>query len=184
MKTKKSPIRPLLNLILLLGGVSAILTACRSTTTAAPANAVTVDVQRVIDGQTIEWVDRSQQPPLLQQGKLIAIEVPHLKQAPWGKAAKQRLEEILRERGDSIEIVAEETPDRFGRKSIRLWNRGTSIDELLIREGHALPNYRATEGRYLDRAISASQYARLMGEGIWSQDNPLRLPPSEFRREM
>jgi micrococcal nuclease len=159
------------------------IAGCQQRAAIVPSDAVTVQIQRVVNGQTIEWVDRSQEPPLLQQGRLSEIDAPDLRQEPWGKAAKQRLEAIIRERDNSIEIVADPTPDRFGRKLVKLWDRGKSIDEQLIREGRVLPNYRSTDTKTLDRAIAASQYARLMGEGIWDGSNPMRLPPSEFRRE-
>jgi micrococcal nuclease len=175
-----------INCFYLLCWLNLALGGCAQKVSVAPPGAHTVEIQRVISGQTIEWLDRDLNPPVLQIGKLVGIEAPDLRQEPWGKAAQQKLEQITRDRGNTLEVV-ELTPtaDRYGRKLVELWDRGTSINETLIREGLVLPNYRATsvDASILDRSIAASQYARLMGYGIWNYDRPLRVSPSEFRRE-
>ena len=54
-----------------------------------------VQVQRTVTGQTIEIITTVDQIALLEQIRLIGIEVPDLKQQPWGEAAKNKLEQLI-----------------------------------------------------------------------------------------
>ena len=158
---------------------------------AAPPNYPTVQVSRTISGNSIEWVDKSQQPPTLQQGRLIGIDAPDLGQEPWGKQAKQRLEELIGTAGKgsvSIELDGAEA-DKYGRKYIYLWKDGRLLNQELIEDGYVLAITRSgatgnSRGiKYRDRFIQGSQYARIMGVGIWNPERPMRMSPSQFRKE-
>jgi micrococcal nuclease len=165
-----------------------LLASCQSS-----PNYPTVQISRVMSGQSIEWVDRSQQPPVIQQGRLMGIDAPDLAQDPWGKQAKQRLESAIgipEQSSVSIEIDETIGTDRFGRKFVYLWKDGRSINEQLLREGLVLASMRSASAgnntggaKYRDRFIRSSQYARLMGRGIWNPDRPMRMSPAEFRKE-
>lgn len=168
--------------LLFLGG-------CQSS---APPQSPSVRVNRAMSGQSIEWVDRSQSPAVIYTGRLIGIDAPDLGQEPWGKQAQQRLQELVTntDRSRLWVEVDRETPDRFGRKFIYLWKDGTLINEQLVREGMVLPDTRSLSSngsgnrqKYTSRLMAASQYARLMGVGIWNPDRPLRTLPSDFRRD-
>jgi micrococcal nuclease len=166
------------------------LTSCQ----ASPPQYPTVQISRVISGQSVEWIDKSQQPPVIQQGRLIGIDAPDLAQEPWGKQAKQRLEELIGTPGKNtanIEFEDVAAADKYGRKFVYLWKDGLLVNEQLVREGYVLASMRAANSasinpsgtKYRDRSIAASQYARLMGQGIWNPDRPMRMSPSEFRKE-
>jgi micrococcal nuclease len=166
-----------------------LLTGCQS----APPNYPTVKISRVISGHSIEWIDRSQQPPVIQQGRLIGIDAPDLAQEPWGKQAKQRLEELIGTTDKetvSVELEGMDA-DKFGRKFVYLWKDGRLLNEQLLKDGCVLPNMRTASAantnpngaKYRERFSRGSQYARLMGRGIWNPDRPLRMSPSEFRKE-
>jgi micrococcal nuclease len=164
-----------------------LVTGCQST----PPNYPTVQISRVISGQTIEWVDRSQQPPVIQQGRLSGIDAPALGQDPWGKQAKQRLEELIGTTGKqrvSIELESADA-DKYGRKFVYLWKDGSLLNERLLRDGWVLQSMRSasavttTGAKYRDRFDRGARYARLMGLGIWNPDRPLRVSPAEFRKE-
>jgi micrococcal nuclease len=165
-----------------------LLAGCQSS-----PNYPTVQISRVTSGQSIEWVDRSQQPPVIQQGRLMGIDAPDLAQDPWGKQAKQRLESAIgipEQASVSIEIDGTMEIDRFGRKFVYLWKDGRSINEQLLREGLVLASMRSASAgnsaggaKYRDRFMRSSQYARLMGRGIWNPDRPMRMSPAEFRKE-
>jgi micrococcal nuclease len=166
-----------------------LLAGCQST----PPLQTKVQIARVMSGQSVEFIDRSQQPPVIQQGRLAGIDAPDLAQEPWGKQAKQRLEELLKtaNKDDSILLELDRAePDKYGRKFIYLWKDGRSINEQLVKEGCVLVNLRKpsnnsdTSGtKYRDRLIRSSQYARLMGVGIWNPTQPMRMSPAEFRKE-
>ncbi len=163
------------------------LTGCQS----APPNYPTVQISRVISGHSIEWVDRSQQPPVIQQGRLIGIDAPALAQEPWGKQAKECLEALVGTSSkDSVGIELDGTDaDKYGRKFVYLWKDGSLLNERLLKDGCVLPNMRTASAaissgtKYRDRFERSSQYARLMGRGIWNPDRPLRVSPAEFRKD-
>jgi micrococcal nuclease len=165
------------------------LAACQ----ASPPKYPTIQISRVSSGQSVEWLDKSQQPPVIQQGRLIGIDAPDLEQEPWGKQAKQRLEELIGTSGkDSVSVEFEDTAiDKYGRKFIYLWKDGRLLNEQLLRDGCVLTSMRTASStstnpsgaKYRDRFINGSQYARLMGQGIWNPERPMRMSPSEFRKE-
>jgi micrococcal nuclease len=164
-----------------------LLTGCQS----SPPNYPSVQISRVISGQAIEWVDRSQQPPVIQQGRLSGIDAPALAQEPWGKQAKQCLEESIVTTGkESVRLELESADtDKHGRKFVYLWKDGGLINERLLKNGCVFQSMRAasatnTNGaKYRDRFDRSARYARLMGLGIWNPDRPLRVSPAEFRQE-
>jgi micrococcal nuclease len=166
-----------------------VLAGCQSPPPKYPA----VQISRVLSGQSIEWIDKSQQPPVIQQGRLIGIDAPDIGQEPWGKQAKQRLEELIgspSKDGVSIELDGTEA-DKYGRKFVYLWKDGQLLNEQLLKDGYVLANMRSPSSlsnpisgtKYRDRFLRGSQYARIMGAGIWNPDQPLRMSPSEFRKE-
>jgi micrococcal nuclease len=165
----------------------AVLVGCQ----ASPPKYPTVQISRVMSGNSIEWVDKSQQPPVIQQGRLSGIDAPDLAQEPWGKQAKQRLEELIGTTSQgtvSVELDGADA-DKYGRKYIYLWKDGRLLNEELIRDGYVLASMRASAAsnprgvKYRERSIQASQYARIMGTGIWNPEQPLRVSPSQFRQE-
>ena len=160
---------------------------------APPTKYPTVQISRVLSGQSVEWVDKSQQPPVIQQGRLIGIDAPDMGQEPWGKQAKQRLEELIDTSGKGdvgIEFESTDT-DKYGRKYVYLWKNGQLLNEQLLKNGCVLANMRTPSSsganvsgtKYRDRFLRGSQYARIMGTGIWDLAKPMRMSPSEFRKE-
>ena len=160
---------------------------------APPPKYPTVQISRVLSGQSVEWIDKSQQPPVIQQGRLVGIDAPDLGQEPWGKQAKQRLEELIAtpsKDGVSIEFESIDA-DKYGRKYVYLWKDGQLLNEQLLKDGCVLANMRTPSSsganvsgtKYRDRFLRGSQYARIMGVGIWKPSQPMRMSPSEFRKE-
>jgi micrococcal nuclease len=166
-----------------------LLTSCQ----ASPPKHPTIEISRVISGQSIEWIDKSQQPPVLHQGRLMGIDAPDLAQDPWGKQAKQRLEELIGLPGkNTVSVEFEGLPDKYGRQFVYLWKEDRLLNEQLLKDGYALASMRnastnttsaSGSNKYRDRLLRGSQYARLMGEGIWNPQQPMRMSPAEFRKE-
>ena len=160
---------------------------------ASPPKYPTVQISRVLSGQSVEWVDRSQQPPVIQQGRLMGIDAPDLGQEPWGRQAKQRLEALIGiPDRDSVSVEFEATAtDKYGRKFIYLWKDGRLLNEELLKDGWVLAKIgtqnslttTASATKYRERLIRGSQYARIMGVGIWDPVQPMRMSPAEFRKE-
>jgi micrococcal nuclease len=166
---------------------SIFLVACQAS--APPPSYPIFQIGRVLSGQSVESVDRSQQPPVIQSCRLIGIDAPDLAQEPWGRAAKQRLESYIgMPSKDSVSVEFEGVDaDKFGRKFVYLWKDGRLLNEELVKDGYVLASMNSLSPmgghKYRDRLSRASQYARLMGNGIWNPDAPMRMEPREFRKE-
>lgn len=148
---------------------------------------LTVRVQKVVSGQTIEVVRERANSP--QQIRVIGISAPDLRQHPWGAAAKQRLTELIKEGGtrhslsQTVLLESEgEEQDRFGRLLAHVWHDDILVSEQLIKEGYVLAELEYSH-KYSQRLQYAQEYARLMGYGIWNPKQPMRLTPAEFRSQ-
>lgn len=147
---------------------------------------LTARFQRVNSGQSMEVLITSQQPPLIEKVRLIGIQAPDLGQQPWGKAAKEELETLLRQNNDRQLVLLESDgteKDRFGRRLAHVWKNGILVTEVLVTRGYALADLEFTH-KYSKRLMRAQEYARLMGYGIWNPSQPLRLSPAEFRKRV
>lgn len=153
-------------------------------------NAITVQVQRIVSGHTIEVFDPTRQPRGSDRVRLIGIEAPDLKQHPWGAAAKARLEQILSEKTDQQLVLApailepdlKREQDSSGRWPAYVWRNDVLVNEQLVKEGYVLAAPRAPNNKYDYRLARAQEYARIMGYGIWNPAQPMRLTPAEFRQ--
>lgn len=158
---------------------SLLLVGCQS---APPPVGMTVKIERVVNGQSVEVIDNAKQPPLLERVRLIGVEAPDMKQRPWGHKAQERLEQLIGGQPVILELD-EETKDRYERRLAYLWRDRVLLNETLIREGYALFMSRSPNNKYDQRLSRAQEEARLMGRGIWNPKQPMRLSPSEFRRQ-
>lgn len=168
-------------------GCLLLLVGCKS---ANPPQGLRVKIERVISGQTLEWVDTSKQAGLIERVRLIGIESPDMRQQPWGIDAKKRLEQMIGEmRGQQlimqpVLLEFDVAPlDSYGRRLAYVWKNRVLLNEQLVKEGYVLAVPRSPNHKYDQRLIRAQEYARLMGKGIWNPEKPMRLTPSEFQRQ-
>lgn len=153
------------------------------------SNGLTVQVQRVISGQTLDVLNSMQQPALIERVRLIGIEAPDLKQQPWGATAKNRFEQMLSKTiGQQVlqPVFLEpdvQEKDSSGRWLAYVWYDGVLLNEQLVKDGYVLAAPRAPNNKYDSRLARAQEYARIMGYGIWNPKQPMRLTPTEFRRQ-
>lgn len=136
---------------------------------------MTVEVQRVISGQTLEVVATNGQTMRL---RLIGIDAPDLRQQPWGQAAKTALAAMLTGKRAVIELEAQ--PDEFGRRLAYIWCDRILVNEEIVKQGYVLAT---PQGKYAQKLMGAQQWARLMERGIWNPSQPMRLTPAEFRSQ-
>jgi micrococcal nuclease len=152
------------------------LTACQAAT--PPASKVSVTIERVVSGNTIE-VNLSNQA---QRVRLMGINAPLLSQKPWGTAAKEKLEALTAELPLQLELIAPEI-SKNGHESTNkygyLWQGDRLINEQLIKEGQGLADTKYVSAQYERRLVRAQAYARIMAVGIWSHDAPLRTDPRD-----
>lgn len=164
-----------------------LLVGCQSNRS---PNAITVQVQRIVSGHTIEVLDQTRQTRGGDRVRLIGIEAPDLRQHPWGAAAKARLEQILSEKTGQqlvlqpviLEPDVKPEQDSSGRWPAYVWHNDVLVNEQLVKEGYVLAASRAPNNKYDTRLARAQEYARIMGYGIWNPAQPMRLTPAEFRR--
>jgi micrococcal nuclease len=171
----------------ILGCCLILLSGCQAS---SPPTGITAKVQRVVSGQTLEVLIPSE-APWIQQVRLLGISAPDLKQEPWGRAAKNRLRELVsgQKEGDLVlqSVLLElGQPDRdqFGRLLAYVWHDRVLINEQLVAQGYVLADEGTSlnnRSKYRQRLNRAQEYARLMGYGIWDPKKPIRLTPKEFR---
>lgn len=138
-------------------------------------------VDRVLSGQTLE-VSQQDSQALSERVRLIGIEAPSLEQAPWGNAARQRLERLIN--GKPVLLESDREPkDRYERRLAYLWSDGKLLNEQLVAEGLVLAVPRSPNIKYDQRLHRAQEKARILGLGIWNPDKPMRTSPSEFRQQ-
>lgn len=141
---------------------------------------ITVEVIRVVSGNTLEVSLNFQR----QKVRLLGISAPDLRQDPWGKQAQNILESLL---GQKPHIVVLETDttvkDPYNRLLAYVWSDGTLLNEAIVRSGYALKGDDAFAGKYTLRLQRAQEYARIMGYGIWHDEQPMKLTPWEFRQQ-
>jgi micrococcal nuclease len=160
------------------------LTACRSGLVVS--DRVSVKVERAVSGNTVEVAgDRI---------RLVGVDAPILGNKPWGPAARDRLNEIIKEAGSDFMLELDEKsvatpptvtngettptsgqqrrtiPDNY--KYGYLWRGDTLVNAQLIREGQgvAVTKY----AKYEQQLVRSQYYARMMAVGIWSHVSPMR----------
>lgn len=160
-----------------------LLVACQPHKNEEESKQVLLKVVQVVSGQTLEVVGMASQPTLISQVRLIGIDAPDMQQRPWGIEAKQRLEALIEE-GQPVMLEFDlEEKDKFGRTLAYVWKDQVLLNEQLVSDGYALFVARSPNHKYDLRLERAQEWARLMGQGIWNPEKPMRLTPGEFRSQ-
>ncbi len=160
-----------------------LLLGCQAKKSAIESSSVPIQVVRVVSGQTLQVVGLREQPSLISEVRLTGITAPSIRQRPWGEASRQRLMELIDSKSSPVRLEFDvEAKDKYGRILAYVWKDKTLVNELLVKEGHALFTARSPNHKYDLRLERAQHWSRLMGEGIWNPQDPMRLSPSEFRR--
>ena len=160
-----------------------LLVACQPQKNEEQSKQVFLKVAQVVSGQALEVVGTANQPTLISQVRLIGIDAPDMQQRPWGIEAKQQLEALIEE-GQPVRLEFDMSEkDKFGRTLAYVWKDMVLLNEQLVKNGYALFVARSPNHKYDQRLERAQQWARLMGQGIWNPESPMRLTPAEFRRQ-
>ncbi|PHM09887.1 thermonuclease family protein [Nostoc sp. 'Peltigera malacea cyanobiont' DB3992] len=149
-----------------------------------PNSEAQVKVARVVSGQSLEVLGMAEQPNLISQVRLVGVDAPDLRQRPWGEAAKEQLENLIGGVEQSVTLEFDlEAKDKIGRTLAYVWKNKVLLNEELVKQGNAMFVGRSPNHKYDLRLERAQQWARLMGQGIWNSEKPMRLTPGEFRRQ-
>ncbi|CAN1213294.1 Thermonuclease family protein [Tumidithrix helvetica PCC 7403] len=140
-------------------------------------------VNRVVSGQGIEGAPSDDLTAVLKRVRLIGISAPLKEQSPWGDRARQRLEELVKEQKVLLEFDVI-TKDNSERVLAYLWKGDRLINAQLVEEGLVIADSVSPNVKYEADLSRAQAKARLLEVGIWDPQNPLRISPKEFRRQI
>ena len=141
---------------------------------ASVANADTVTVVRVIDGDTVVLSDN-------RHVRLLGINTPEISHhkrigEPGGVMAKNALKSLLKERTILLETDIEQV-DHYGRTLAYLFTLGgVNINQKMVREGLATLNLYPPNLKYSKQLLLAQEMAEVEGLGIWGMSVYDQLP--------
>ncbi len=112
--------------------------------------------------------------------RLACIDSPETAQAPFGKAAADRLRQLLPPSQQVTLRVAD--TDRYGRSVAKVYKGNLSINLALVQEGQAVVyrEYLNACPELKERLLQAEANARSHRIGFWNQTSPIL--PADFRR--
>jgi micrococcal nuclease len=163
-------------------GTLLLLVSCQSQNNSSITFAE-VKVARVVSGQSLEVLGMEVQTNLISPVRLIGLDAPDLRQAPWGEDGKKLLETLMGGANQTVNLEFDlEAKDQFNRTLAYVWKDKVLLNEEVVKQGYALFVARSPNHKYDQRLERAQQWAKIMGKGIWNTDQPMRLTPGEFRR--
>ncbi len=133
-------------------------------------------VLNIHDGDTMTvHCDRHRDQSRKLKIRLYCIDAPELKQAPWGRQARDHLRELVDDDPVDVHVKAR---DRYGRTVGEVWRGRVNLNLEMVRDGAVAvyPKY-CREPSYTD-AQRIVQSARV---GIWREPG-LQQRPWEWRR--
>lgn len=176
MKAKRTLGQRLMSVGLALA-VFMLLTGCQPD---VPRQGLTADVKAVLSGREFEVAGVAATPDITERIRLEGVDVPDVRQEPWGAAAKNLLETSLRQQPVLLETDAEPR-DAFGRRLAYVWQGNVLLNEALVAAGYAIVTPHSPNSKYDQRLAQAQEHARVLGLGLWNPDQPMRVSPAEFR---
>ena len=112
--------------------------------------------------------------------RLACVDAPETSQTPLGKAATERLRQLLPP-GQQVTLRVADT-DRYDRSVAKVYKGDLSINLALVQEGIAVVyrDYLNACPELRERLLKAEASARSRRIGFWNQANPIL--PADFRR--
>ncbi|XGV96996.1 MAG: thermonuclease family protein [Leptolyngbya sp. BL-A-14] len=148
----------------------------------APRQGLTIEVTKVLSGREFEVAGVAAAPEVTERVRLEGVDVPDVRQEPWGIAAKSLLENYLRQPSVLLETDAEPR-DAFGRRLAYVWQGDRLLNEALVAAGYAIVAPHPPNSKYDQRLAQAQEHARVLGLGLWDPKLPMRVSPAEFRSQ-
>ncbi|MCF5707474.1 thermonuclease family protein [Pseudomonas syringae] len=139
----------------------------------APDGLPAVQVQRVVDGDTLRLDDG-------RSVRMIGLNTPETGKRgqsaePFAEAGKQRLQALVKESGGQVRLqVGEQAKDRYGRTLANVYGRnGANLEAQLLSEGLGYLVAVAPNTARVDCQQSAERQARQAGVGLW-RNSPVK----------
>jgi micrococcal nuclease len=140
-------------------------------------------INRVVSGQTVEASVISNPNMTVQRVRLLGLSAPLKEQSPWGDRARQRLSDLIKEQKVILEFDIKQK-DNSDRLLAYIWKDNLLVNQYLVSEGLAIAEPYPPNTKYDAKISRAQSKARLQELGIWDTQNPLRLSPRDFRRQL
>lgn len=140
-------------------------------------------INRVVSGQTVEASVVNNPNMTVQRIRLLGLSAPLKEQSPWGDRARQRLSDLIKEQKVILEFDVRQK-DNAERLLAYIWKDNLLVNQYLVAEGLAIADPYPPNTKYDSRISRAQSRARLQELGIWDTQNPLRLSPRDFRRQL
>jgi micrococcal nuclease len=179
----KAPPRLLILVVLLVAFLTIANIAIAFTQPKDKVNGELWIINRVVSGQTVEASVVSNPNMTVQRVRLLGISAPLKEQTPWGDRARQRLSDLIKEQKVILEFDVKQK-DNSDRLLAYIWKDNLLINQHLVSEGLAIAEPYPPNSKYDAKISRAQSKARLQELGIWDTQNPLRLSPRDFRRQL
>jgi micrococcal nuclease len=179
----KSPPRLFILVVLLIAFLAIANIAIALTQPKDKINGELWIINRVVSGQTVEASVVSNPNMTVQRVRLLGISAPLKEQSPWGDRARQSLSDLIKEQKVILEFDVKQK-DNSDRLLAYIWKDNLLVNQYLVSEGLAIADSYAPNVKYDARISRAQSRARLQELGIWDTQNPLRLSPRDFRRQL
>ena len=179
----KSPPRLFILVVLLVAFLAIANMAIAFTQPKDKVNGELWIINRVVSGQTVEASVVSTPNMTVQRVRLLGISAPLKEQSPWGDRARQSLSDLIKEQKVILEFDVKQK-DNSDRWLAYIWKDNLLVNQYLVSEGLAIADSYSPNVKYDARISRAQSKARLQELGIWDTQNPLRLSPRDFRRQL
>ncbi|MBI5639654.1 MAG: thermonuclease family protein [Nitrospirae bacterium] len=139
-----------------------------------------VSVRSVNDGDTITIILNNRDERI----RLIGIDAPEMGQRPWGKRAKEHLEQLIASSSWAVMLEYDvDRRDKYGRvlAYIRAKDRKL-VNEQMLRDGYALLYTFPPNVKHVDILSKAQSEARDRKLGIWGKAG-LKERPRNYRKQ-
>jgi micrococcal nuclease len=138
-------------------------------------------VKRAVSGQVLEVQSAKEPNAKIERVVLAGVNSPLSDQQPWGKLARQYLDDLVKDRQVKLEFDGESI-DMSDRPLVYVWLGDRLINREMIEQGYVLSQKLENNSRYQSQFDGAQTKARLLEIGVWDLNNPMRQTPRGFRR--
>ena len=181
--TRRSPSRTITLVLLLVGFLVIANLVIAATQPKEQIDGEVWVINRVVSGQTVEAAIASNPNMPIQRVRLLGVSAPLKEQSPWGDRARQRLSDLIKDQKVTLEFDIEKK-DNSDRLLAYIWKDNLLVNQYLVSEGLAIADSYSPNTKYDARISQSQSRARLQELGIWDTQNPLRLSPRDFRRQL
>ncbi|KAF0180595.1 MAG: micrococcal nuclease [Nitrospirae bacterium] len=150
------------------------------------ADAAQWRVLKIVDGDSIivSGIRSSGAPSRREEVRLIGIDAPEIRQAPWGRKARRHLRRLMQINGAAVRLEFDvEQRDRYGRLLAYGWTKNNVLlNERMVANGYALAYTVPPNVKYAKRLAAAQKKARFRRAGLW-KSHAFSTSPRQWRQE-